>query len=103
MPNLSEIHFGDRDQILEVPVAYQQVGQDQTASWGTLTASITAHVYSVVRVQNYLRRFYRSVVSKVKARNLKQAKMATLNKGVSMLLKSAGCKDKWIEDEDENY
>ncbi|KAF9341099.1 hypothetical protein BGX26_008771, partial [Mortierella sp. AD094] len=82
------------------PITCQQAGPNQTGSWGALAASIRAHVYSVIPIQGYLRKFYGSYLFKMKSRYLKQAKMATLNKGVSKLIQSAGCREKWTGDSD---
>ncbi|KAF9207435.1 hypothetical protein BGZ49_000458, partial [Haplosporangium sp. Z 27] len=78
----------------------QQDGQNQTVTWTALAGSIVAHVQSVVGVQGYLRRFHGSCLFKMKARYLKQARLATLNKRVRKLLHSAGCRDKWTGDSD---
>ncbi|KAF9370026.1 hypothetical protein BGX21_005718 [Mortierella sp. AD011] len=90
--------FNDINQLEQsiTPITCQQAGQVQTGSWRTLAASIRACVHSVIRVQGYLREFYGSYIFKMKSRHLKQAKMATLNRGVSKLLRTAGCKEKWI-------
>ncbi|KAF9374628.1 hypothetical protein BGX21_004089 [Mortierella sp. AD011] len=79
------------------PITCQQADQDQTGPWGALAASIRARVHSVIQVQGYLREFYPPYIFKMKSRHLRQAKMATLNKGVSKLLCTAGCKEKWTE------
>ena len=82
------------------PIICQQVTDSQTVPWRALSASIIAHVMSVVSIQNHLREFYGSYIFKMKSRYLKQAKMAVLNKGVSKLLNTAGCKEKWTGIED---
>ncbi|KAF8937473.1 hypothetical protein BGZ58_002635 [Dissophora ornata] len=55
----------------------------QAQTWALLSASVGAHVVSVVWAQQALRAFYSSGLFNVKAMPLKQARTLTLDKGIS--------------------
>ena len=59
-------------------------------TWVALSTSIDGHIASVLQVETVLRTFYTSKLFKIKTMHHKQAKAATLDKGVSRLCKAAG-------------
>ncbi|KAF9434900.1 hypothetical protein BGZ76_007244, partial [Entomortierella beljakovae] len=78
------------------PITCQQITTgSQWLSWQNLSETILSQVTSVVHVQGHLRKFYGSSLFKIKTRHLKQAKTAILDKGISALIKTTGCKEKW--------
>ncbi|KAG0324181.1 hypothetical protein BGZ99_002144, partial [Dissophora globulifera] len=72
------------------PVVCTQAPTGRRQTWVNLSASIRAHVESVVSVQPGLRKFYSSRTFEMKRMHLKQARTATLDKGVTRLCHAAG-------------
>ncbi|KAF9978096.1 Oligoribonuclease, mitochondrial, partial [Mortierella antarctica] len=79
-------------QSIECPQAQEG---DQTPAWQALTASIQAHVVSILQVQRHLRLFYRTGLYKSKAFTHKQAKQATKNMAVDRIISATGLTGKW--------
>lgn len=80
------------------PIVCQRMANQQL-TWTTLAASIVGHVVSVLQVQTALREFYSSKIFKIKTMHRKQAKIATLDKGVSRLCRAAGLPEKLSEED----
>ena len=89
MPSGQEKNVCELESTIQ-PVEPQQAnGSDLLPVWQSLRASIERHVISIMQVEEPLRKFYSSMMFKIKGHELKQAKTATSSKGIDRLLAKA--------------